>query len=191
MNKMIMVLAGLSLTVTACGGAERAQEKEGTVSRTIVTFQPDGSSEVKTIQITQAQQRAEVAARRQMLQNQAAGSSIGTAVQAISADPSCAGADLWLFDDVGLRGSNELCFFGAGAAQLANYMTAYCTESTCFYSTWWHHVRSYWAGTSPGYFLGNPQVWGEPPGYEYFDAWQPVDNAGYWAQHSFEVGLSF
>jgi len=70
-------------------------------------------------------------------------------------------------------------------------MTAYCTESTCFYSTWWHHVRSYWAGTSPGYFLGNPQVWGEPPGYEYFDAWQPVDNAGYWAQHSFEVGLSF
>src|SRR5260370_1068090 len=126
MNKIIMLLAGLSLTVTACGSGERAQEKEGTVSRTIVTFQPDGSPEVKQVQITQAHQRAEVAAREQMLQNQASGSSIGTAAQAISTDPSCAGADLWLFDDYNQTGLNEICFFGAGSAQLANYTTTYC-----------------------------------------------------------------
>jgi len=191
MNKIIMMLAGLSLTVIACGNADRAQEKEGTVSRTIVTFQPDGSSEVKQVQISQAQQRAEVAAREKMLQNQAAGSSIGTAAQAISTDPGCDASDLWLFDDYNQTGSNEICFYGAGAAQLANYTSSYCYGGGCFFGTWWHTVRSYWAGVSPGYFLGDPYLFGEPPGYEYFGPWQRVDNAGPFAQHAFEVGLSF
>lgn len=191
MNKIIIVLASLSLTVVACGGGERAQEKEGTVSRTIVTFHPDGSSEVKQVQITRAQQRADVDAREQRLRNQAPGSSIGTTAQAISTDPGCAPSDLWLFDDFNQTGSNELCFFGAGATQLQNYITSYCIGGSCYSGTWWHAVRSYWAGESPGYLLGDPYVFGEPPGYEYFGPWQRVDTAGPFAQHAFEVGLNF
>jgi hypothetical protein len=188
MRKTIAMLAGLFLTMTACGGAESGRAAEGTVSRTIVQFRPDGSSEVKIDKISQAQQQAEVAARRQLVQQKSARSATGTATQAISADPDCVGADLWLFDDFNQTGSNEICFFGGGSATLADYMTAYCYGDMCFYETWTYHVRSYWAGVSPGSLWGYA---GEFNGYEYFNAWQRVDTAGFWAQHSTQVNLDF
>jgi hypothetical protein len=187
MRKAITLLAGLLLAITACGGGESGHATEGTIYRTIVQFRPDGSSEVKTDQISKAQQQAEAATRRQSVQ-QNGGSAIGTAEQAISVDAGCAAADLWLFDDYNQTGSNEICFFGGGSATLADYTTTYCYLYTCFYETWANHVRSYWAGVSPGSLWGYA---GEFNGYEYFNAWQKVDTAGFWGQHSTQVNLDF
>ena len=76
MSKTMTLVAGLSLTVAACGGVEPrldnpgdpGQDKEGIVHRTIVWLKSDGSSEVKTVDITRAQQQAEVAQREEMAQ---------------------------------------------------------------------------------------------------------------------------
>ena len=97
-------MAGLSLTVAACGGVEPGsgnpgdpgQDKEGTVSRTIVWLQSDGTAEVKTVEISRAQQQAEVAQRQAMVQQKDSGSAIGTATQAAAVDPNCAASSLWL-----------------------------------------------------------------------------------------------
>jgi hypothetical protein len=187
MNKLIAVLAGL-LIVTGCGGAADPTQEEGITWRTIVELRADGSSEVTTTQVTRAQQRADVDARERSLQHREADSSLGTLAQGISADPTCNGADLWLFDDYNQTGSNELCFFGSGGVWLRDYFTYYCSTAGCFVSTWEHAVRSYWAGISPGNFTHFIQG---PPYHlsEGFDAWQRVDQAGLFARQSETVAL--
>ncbi len=152
MKKMMAALASL-LVIGGCGGtAEQAQE-EGTIWRTVVYLRPEGSPEVKTSQVTQAQRRADIAERERMLQ-QGSNRSIGTSAQAISADPSCAAADLWLFDGYSQGGENELCLFGWGGASLQDYPRfLYCSWwHGCFWGNWEYNVRSYWAGVSGGRF---------------------------------------
>ncbi len=122
----------------------------------------------------------------QRLRQGTSGEAIGTSSQAISADPSCDGADLWLFDDVNQTGTNELCLFGEGVAELHNYQTQYCDLNGCFFSTWSGHVRSYWAGVSPGYLHELVSAWDQ-----HFGAWERTDVAGWIASHAQSVVLDF
>jgi hypothetical protein len=191
LSKIVLLLAGLSLALAACGAgtAGSEQQNEGTISRTIVRFRPDGSKEVTTDQITPQQQRAEVAAREQMLQHRDSNNaSTATISQGISADPSCDAADLWLFDDYYRTGANELCFYGGGTAYLSDYSTWYCGPTYCFFGSWRNSVRSYWAGVSGGTLW---ELVGEIFYHDNFAPWQRVDNAGVWADHSYAVSLDF
>jgi hypothetical protein len=158
------------------------QANEGTVFRTIVWLQPDGTSEVKTVEISRAQRQAEVAARQEMVQQRDSGSAIATTTQALIVDPSCAGSSLWLFDDYNQTGSNELCFFRnpadppGEADNLGYYSVRYCygySVLSCHYFTWQGRVRSYWAGVSGGAFVDRAG----PLQMEYFQPWQRTDYA--------------
>jgi hypothetical protein len=83
---------------------------------------------------------------------------------------------------------NEICFFGAGTAYLWQYTRWVCTPNwNCFQSNWVDAVRSYWPGNGAGYFQDKV---GDLFNYEYFSAWGPFVNAGYWAQHSNAVTLT-
>jgi len=48
------------------------------------------------VEISRAQQQAEVAQRQAMVQQKDSGSAIGTATQAAAVDPNCAASSLWL-----------------------------------------------------------------------------------------------
>ena len=179
MNRMIIASTGWLLTVAACGGGEQGTDKEGTIYRTMIQFRPDGSSEVRTYQVDRAQQQSDVAARERRARQEVSGNGIGTSAQAISADPNCDGADLWLFDDVNQTGRNELCLFGPGVAGLQDYQTRYCDLDRCVFSDWVSHVRSYWAGVASGSLHNPVEISGQD-----FSPWQRVDVAAgiaYWA----------
>ena len=199
MSKTITLVAGLSLTVAACGGVEPglgnpgdpAQDKEGTVHRTIVWLQSDGTAEVKTVEISRAQQQAEVAQRQEMVQQRDSDSAIGTATQAVGVDPYCFGSSLWLFDDYNQTGWNELCLFRTSypsyfsdIANLRNYNLRYCDAYRCYFFSWAGRVRSYWAGADSGDF-GMWQV--DFRDLEYFQPWQRVDYAGTVASNAWTV----
>lgn len=71
------------------------------------------------------------------------------------AQASCSmGSALWLFDKATIpRSGNEICFYGAGTAQLGNYQDA-CAGSICW--SWSGMVRSFWPGSESGSFLPVP-----------------------------------
>jgi len=196
MSKTMTLLAGFSLMVAACGGVEPGlgkpgdpgQDKEGTVSRTIVWLQSDGTAEVKTEEISRAQQQAEVAARQAMVQQKDSGSAIGTATQAVTVDPSCAPSSLWLFDDYNQTGANELCFFygDGGIAYLSDYSTRYCNPTSCFFGNWRNSIRSYWAGLSGGMLW---ELEGDIFTHDPFVPWERNDYADDLRQHSYAVSL--
>ena len=205
MNKTITLVAGLSLTVAACGGVETgldnpadpAQDKEGIVHRTVVWLRSDGTSEVKTVDITSAQQQAEVAQREEMAQQRDSGSAIGTATQAVGVDPNCAASSLWLFDGYNQTGQNELCLYWTSTgsdAWLSDYTVTYCWPVpaghglytiSCQSFTWVGRVRSFWAGVDGGAFFRHV-AWD----FENFQPWQRTDYAGPIVQDAFVVWFS-
>jgi hypothetical protein len=196
MSKTMTLVAGLSLAVAACGGVEPglgnpgdpAQDKEGTVHRTIVWLQSDGTAEVKTVEISRAQQQAEVAQRQEMAQQQDSGSAIGTARQAVAEDPNCLGSSLWVFDDYNQTGQNELCLYWTSAGSLAwlsDYRVRYCDAYSCYFFTWEGRVRSYWAGVDGGAFFRHV-AWDS----ENFQPWQRTDYAGPIVQDGVAVWFS-
>ena len=206
MSKTMTLVAGLSLTVAACGGVEPrldnpgdpGQDKEGIVHRTIVWLKSDGSSEVKTVHITRAQQQAEVAQREEMAQRRESGSAIGTATQAVGVDPNCAASSLWLFDDYNQTGWNELCLFKqptSPVAYLRDYTVTYCWPTpagyglftiSCHSFTWEGRVRSFYAGVDGGAFFYAPD------GHAFaqsFQAWQRTDHASLLVSEATALGF--
>jgi hypothetical protein len=81
----------------------------------------------------------------------------GSFQQAITQDGACSGASLWLFDEWNLKG-DEICFSGAGTAQLRDFPGAHIDGGP---STWSGAVRSYWAGSEVGGFYGPAQQPGQ------------------------------
>lgn len=123
------------------------------VHRTVVELTPEGSRILFDGHVSVAQSLAErlsADGRRG-----ASESGIGTVQQSITKDSSCEGSSIWVFDQVSY-GGNEICFYGQGSANLANYCRS---SSPCVYvGTWAEHVRSYYSGDDWGMF-GNQTPW--------------------------------
>src|SRR5438132_11829274 len=86
------------------------------VYRTVVMRDSNGEDVAYRSTITRRDQLAEIAQRRELI---ASGRLLGAAL--VSKDPSCAGSDMWLFDQAHLAG-NEICFSGLGTADLRAYV---------------------------------------------------------------------
>ncbi len=187
MRKAILSLVVGSTLIFGWGGAQEANENADSVRRTVVRFDEDGQPIVTTSRITVAEQRAEIEARRRMIEQGESGDKLRGALMAgMEVDPGCAAASLWVFDNTHLSG-NEVCFYGAGQAWLSHYARPVCYRRhrgwDCFEGTWREAVRSYWAGVSGGRF--------SRLGSEWFQPWQRVDYAGYTAQQAGYVDFSF
>jgi hypothetical protein len=138
----------------------------GEIVRTRVYLQPDGQEPVVTTdRITAAEHDAELAARDAL---QAGSAPIGRTPR-IATDPDCAGASLWVFDELNNRTgtfpfNHEICFFKnqvSGCLDLRNY-ARYCvlnpngTQFSC--ANWGTNgrsaVASFYSGVDEGYFTG-------------------------------------
>jgi hypothetical protein len=135
-------------------GSHVTHADDAVYTRTIVTFNAAGARSVRTVAITGAEKAADLEARR------AAGH--GVTVLTVR-DYSCAGSDMWLYDQAGF-GGNEICFYGTPGVFLGFY-----PDPAGPYGTWAGAVRSYYAGTETGYFqAGNV----DDPQFESFGVYQ-------------------
>jgi hypothetical protein len=91
--------------------------------RTVVRLKADGTQTVHTERVTAEQQRWEIAARQALADGHppppAPEAGFGTTSAAISADGSCAGSSMWMFDQPNLALGNEICFTGCGEVDLS------------------------------------------------------------------------
>jgi hypothetical protein len=102
-------------------------------------------TEYLTRQEVRAKNEARLAARRTVANG------IGGSDEAISHDTSCAGTDIFLYDQTGEAG-DIICFNGSGQAQLDNYCIRR-TGGICL-QTWSASVRSFWPGNDGGALVG-------------------------------------
>jgi hypothetical protein len=201
---MALGVTGVSpLGVTGCGApvggpppSPAAVGTNDTVYRTVVRFDAKGNPQAKTFEVTAAQAEAERDARANRPQPAVTtqnGETVASTGEAITADSSCVGADVWVYDTTGCQAAtqnqNEICFYGAGTADLSQYYRRICGTYTCWYPTWEDAVRSYWPGTESGYFWGRS---GDLFNLEYFQTeWQQgCTNAGIWAQDAYALTLN-
>jgi len=142
------LFATLALGVAACGVADPSESpstEPATFTRTVVHIQADGTETVEQTTVSATQQRAEQDERARIVNGEA--STRAGEADVVTRDTGCAASSMWMFDQTGLAG-NEICFFGSGYVNLANY----CRTSNGIFclSTWSKAVRSYWAGTDYG-----------------------------------------
>ena len=145
------------LATFACGSSDQPpQPSEGagpapvvtpqakaTIGRTIVHLNKDGTHTQVDDQITPQEQAAERAAREQYLS--------GNGYRPdITQDSSCAGSDMWMSNVQCNSSGYEICFYGEGTANLADY--SYCTFDCIYHYEWAGNVASYWPGDEYGYF---------------------------------------
>jgi hypothetical protein len=182
MNHRSLVLA---LTVFAAGcGASPEQASEETYTLTVARV--DAQGKVTTLQrsITASEQRAMNDARAGRAA--APTGDVGTTSEAISVDPSCNGADLWLYDGYGGTG-NMICLAGEGTVWLQNIQSK-CATGTC---SWFARIRSYWPGIDNGWIGYEVSNW--HPAYScvtYFPSWGPRTDADSCVQRSDQLGTS-
>lgn len=180
----------LALGCSAAGpdGTPISGEGDATITRTIVRLNADGTETVHQVQITEAQQRADVAAREAATTPGAttphAGEKVGTTSEAITTDDGCGGASMWLFDGTNLTG-NEICFIGAGTANLKSYIRQ------VFYAprlpTHWNlAVRSYYAGNEAGDFRNS----GAEFTYSFFNAYARANTVDWNTSHADTLDLN-
>jgi hypothetical protein len=144
-----------SLCAVACSSSsEHADDDvggagDGSITRTVVHLDGDRPPVVTTTRLSAGEAAAEVSARAARTRVDL-GNGLGRTSEAITADGTCAGADLWLNDGLSQTG-NRLCFYGSGQVSLSSICLANF-RGTCLKS-WSGAVRSYWAGADPsGYF---------------------------------------
>jgi hypothetical protein len=166
MNQRALLVA--LVAAAGCSGAGPASTEEAVFTRTIVHLQPDGTSAVTTEPITTSQQMRD---------------GIGRSTQAIAEDSSCGGGDIWIFDQTYFAG-NEICFFGGGYADLAQYARTCPVGQPCTH--WNGATRSYWSGSESGDF----EVVSRPPCAETFTTYEQKWVAGSCAQSSYYLYLS-
>jgi hypothetical protein len=175
----------------AAGGAGEASSDDA-VFRTAVRVHADGTRTVTTSFVTRAQAEADAAARAHEREALVSGAHLVTADYTAPPDPSCVGADIWLYDGDGTGGvcppphRNEICFaFDANATNGARDATydfasyARCMLSICIpgagcgctsWGNWKDSVGAYWPGVSAGFIEGLQST---PPydTFSNFNAW--------------------
>jgi hypothetical protein len=204
-HALSLCLSAILFTACAAGGDESGAGEAPplrTFSRTIVTLHADGTQTALSTDVTEEEQQTEKDAAISAQAARAAG--LGIAQQAsggpIARDSSCQGSDMWMFDGLNQTG-NEICFYNENTSGPANVdFSSYCTIGNtlvcppgepcyCLHGTFWKdHVRSYWAGTSDGFFWANgytcPAACGE------FNAYQQVNTADTCEQSTWHLTLN-
>lgn len=155
------------------------------VTVTAVRVDPSGNVSVTQHSITTEQQRAMNEARARSLAGSTASDGIGTTSEAISVDPTCNGADLWLYDGYNGTG-NMICLAGEGTVWLQNIQSK-CATGTC---SWFARTRSYWPGIDSGWIGYEVSNWGSSSCVTYFPHWGPLTNADACVQRSDQLGTS-
>jgi hypothetical protein len=181
------LFATLALGVAACGVADPSESpsaEPATFTRTIVHIQPDGTETVEQTTVTATQQRAEQDERARVVSGEP--SKRAGEADVATHDTGCAASSMWMFDQTGLAG-NEICFFGSGYVNLANY----CRTSNGLFclSTWSMAVRSYWAGTDSGLLSFNTDPTCNTGCYESFSPFQKALTVNFCGQNSQYLGL--
>jgi hypothetical protein len=175
MRKIVIALA-----LTACSAASTPEEP--TYTLTVARVDAHGKLVTTERAITASDQRAMNDARAG---RPVAAGAIGTTSEAISIDPGCSGADLWIYDGYGGTG-NMLCLAGEGTLWLQN-ITRKCSTGTC---SWFGAVRSYWPGIDSGWIGYEVSDWGAGSCVTYFPHWGPLTNADACVQRADELGTS-
>jgi hypothetical protein len=153
-NAKISVIAFLSIIGVGIAGCVASSDDEvvpqsaSTVQRTIVRVNADGTYDQTFETVTMAQQQAEIDARLALIEASRSGAGVHSDIVAL--DASCAGSDLWLFDQVSL-GGRQLCMFlrdeSSAFLDLGQILRFGPTGPI---GTWSGAVRSLWAGVTPG-----------------------------------------
>jgi hypothetical protein len=184
------LFATFALGVAACGVADPSESpstEPATFTRTIVHIQADGTETVEQTTITAAQQRAEQDARGRILGGEP--STRAGESDVVTRDPGCAASSMWMFDQADLKEGNEICFFGSGYVNLANYCRTSNPMMVCP-GTWSKAVRSYWAGTDSGLFsINNSPTCGSGGCFESFSPFQKALTVSSCGQISQYLGL--
>ncbi len=162
---------------------EAGQNLDAVVTRTIVHLRGSDEPDVKTDQITRKEQLGEIADHENRRRPQQA----GLLNQGISTDSSCGDSDMWMFDQTNFTG-NEICFYNAGTATLANYvryevLRLYPLLPIYYY--WETATRSYEAGSESGYFSGACEFCEAP-----FNAWDAPGSVDSNTQNSYYLTLN-
>jgi hypothetical protein len=168
------------------------------VHRTIVTLHTDGSQTVRELEVAKEQalqERAAFSGHRQP-----AGGAPHPLITHDPSEPTCNGADLWIFDHTNAaQGTgtfpfdHELCFYNegnGGCAHLNDYVRfcerwsnqLKCVDWAAGYNS---SVASFFSGASGGYFTGSDGFY---TGTASFGTYQRVDDTSaepwYFAQHA-------
>jgi hypothetical protein len=156
----IAITSGLLLAPTllaACAEGPPTTDDTGYVDRTLVGPGPDGQLVVKHDRITTAELELlerDREAQTLAAQGRPAAGEVAQIPQALTKDSACGGPSLWLFDAPNL-GGRMLCLARnqerLDADGLINYLR-FIDPLTKTPSYWAAAVRSFWAGSDPGYF---------------------------------------
>lgn len=175
MTKLYGLFVGVAATSIALGGCvaqsgsdsnptESTGANTGMVQRTVVHRRADGSETVNTYEITREQASLDLAAFRARqdpsIPKATSTDGIGKTSSAVVQDSSCAGADMWLYDQTNFAG-NEICFYSnTGGTPDTAYLSDYCRVwlgtgllRHCV-ATWQGSVQSWYSGADPGAFIG-------------------------------------
>jgi len=150
--RLPIAIASLTLAGAFYGCTATSAPEEAVFQRTVVHLDGDRPPVVSTSAVTASEQRAQLAALTQAAPS-------GVRQEAITSDASCMGSSMWLHDRPNQTG-NELCFFGQGTANLANFADSVIPDAGGG-NSWSGNVRSYWAGSSTGSFWGPSQQAGQ------------------------------
>ncbi len=171
-GRWIGVLAMVAVGVLVGGGCSSGGATPPTdgVDTTVIRVGPDGKLHTYHYVASPEQYARELAAKKAFLNHETAPQpDPGTSVTGSGEDVSqqsaaisvvtCAGGDLWVYDQSGCPGSGSarICFNGSGTANLDNQGFYICGGS-CFYVYWDANVYSFSPGSEVGYFENN--AWG-------------------------------
>lgn len=185
-SRMILIVGmGAAGCVADAADEPEAQGPEA-VQRTIVRVNADGSYEQTFETVTPAQRQAEIDARAALV----ASSGGAKARPIVAIDSACAAADLWLFDQTGIRG-NELCMFLRDESFAFLDLGRFCRTPGCATGTWSGVVRSLWAGVTPGNLTAcTPTLcYGGPGNGFHFEPYQRFDSVAPGVHPLNNVGL--
>jgi hypothetical protein len=189
-RRLSMKLAKFALLAPACllaacgdastptSTAEPAPSSEATFTRTLVRLNPDGTQDVKTVQVTAADQEVERALLLKLPIPSASptpdpverGAQVGQSSQATTIQVSCTAYDMTLFDQTNYAG-NEICFAGQGQVQLHSYWD--CYGRYCFSWDYVMHSWINWSQFEYGYFENQQNF------IVYFNTYTSNPNANY------------
>lgn len=144
------------------------------MQRTIVTLNADGAYDQLFETVTPAQRQSEIDARLALIA--ASGSAVAPQRRIVAVDSTCAAADLWLFDQATLGGS-ELCLFLRDESSAFLDLGQICRGPSCLLN-WSGATRSLWAGVTPGNLTAcTPTLCFTGPGNGFhFNTFQRFDN---------------
>lgn len=177
-----LLAIAVTTSVLGCAGTGSTESdtagQDGSVNETIVSLTPDGSLNVRTVYVSQAEADAQVAEKEEMMRAFAEGRAPNQEISGSvhsqygywpdDVTASCLSSDFW-FNSGGVQNGERVCFRkntvgGLGEAYLVQFYYQYA-------GTLARATHSWWAGFQTGGFRRN---WVQGPGLT-FSAYERCD----------------